>query len=139
MEKCPICTAIKENRLSLLYEDDDCLGFLHIAPINYGHCLVVPKAHHVSLTTVPEAIQGKLFTVAAKLAKALSKSIKGNGFNIHYGDHEIAGSALPHCHLHVIPRKAGDGFHWNWRCLDTDDHLNQTIIEKVKNRLTADE
>jgi histidine triad (HIT) family protein len=42
-----------------------------------------------------------------------------------------------HAHLHVIPRGAEDGFHWNWRQLkyenDTErDGLAAKIIEKLK-------
>ena len=138
MDKCPICKAINEQRLEVLYEDEELIAFLHISPINYGHTLIVPRAHYQSLTMLSPELQGKLFSTGARLAAVLSKVIKGNGFNIHYANHIIAGQALEHCHLHLIPREAGDGFHWNWRTLDANPDRNREIMEKVHKRLETD-
>ena len=37
-----------------VYEDDLVCAFLDIAPINFGHVLVIPKEHHESSSTIPE-------------------------------------------------------------------------------------
>ncbi len=96
-----------------LYEDEHCLVFLDIFPVNPGHFLVVPKAQAVTLVELDEELGAHLFRVAHKLSRALRTSgIPCEGVNFWISDGEAAGQEVPHVHLHVIPRFTGDGFGW---------------------------
>ena len=96
-----------------IYEDDQCLVFLDIFPVNPGHFLVVPKARAVTLPELDEEVAGHLFQVGHRLSKALrSSGVKCEAVNFWVSDGTAAGQEVPHVHLHVIPRWAGDGFGW---------------------------
>lgn len=96
-----------------IYEDDLCLVFLDIFPINPGHFLVVPKARAVTLPELDEEMACHLFRVGHRLSKALRASgLRCEGVNFWVSDGAAAGQEVPHVHLHVIPRWAGDGFGW---------------------------
>ena len=47
MDDCIFCKIVKKEIPStIIYEDDNFLAFLDIAPANKGHTLVIPKEHH---------------------------------------------------------------------------------------------
>ena len=138
MKNCIFCKIIAGEIPSVkLYEDDLVLAFLDIAPINFGHLLVIPKEHHTSSSTIPEKTAGRMFHVGTRLGVAQKRVLDVDGFNLHLADGQCAGQVVMHAHLHVIPRDVEDGFHWNWRQLKyTDDNerdkLATDIITKFK-------
>ncbi|MCK5844956.1 MAG: HIT family protein [Victivallales bacterium] len=113
---CVFCGIVSGEIPSVkLYEDDLVFVFLDIAPINPGHLLVIPKEHHVSASTIPENIAGRMFHVASRMGVALKRALDVDGFNLHLADGACAGQVVMHAHMHVVPREVDDGFHWNWR------------------------
>ena len=96
-----------------LFEDDQCLAILDIFPVNLGHLLVIPKAQAVTVPELDPALAAHLFAVGARLSKVVrSKAPRCEGVNFWISDGAPAGQEVPHVHLHVIPRFAGDGFSW---------------------------
>ena len=56
MKDCIFCKIIKgELPSAKVYEDDEFLAFLDIAPIHPGHTLIVPKIHCENLLDFPKA------------------------------------------------------------------------------------
>ncbi len=109
---CVFCEMVAgQVAASPVYEDDLVLAFLDNAPINPGHTLVIPKAHHGSLSDLPEATGARIFSVGRHLAGALRRSgIRCEGVNLFLSDGEAAGQEVFHCHLHVLPRFRDDSF-----------------------------
>ena len=136
MENCIFCKIIKGDLpATILYEDDLVMAFLDIAPINKGHILVIPKEHHAGSNSVPEDVAGRMFKIGTKLGVAARRALDMEGFNLHLADGTCAGQVVMHAHLHVIPRGAEDGFHWNWRQLSyTDDQERDEIVSKIKEK-----
>jgi len=96
---------------STVYEDDDVMAFMDIRPWTPGHLLVIPKVAARSLAELDPEIGSKLFRVGQQLAAALRDSeVACDGVNLFLADGVTAGQEVFHVHLHVIPRKPGDGF-----------------------------
>jgi len=96
-----------------LYEDDRCVAILDLFPVNPGHLLVIPKAAAVTVDQLDPADAAHLMAVGARLSKAVrARAPKCEGVNFWISDGAAAGQEVPHVHLHVIPRFAGDGFGW---------------------------
>ena len=96
-----------------LYEDEQCLAILDIFPVNLGHLLVIPKAAAVTVPELDPALAAHLFAVGARMSKVVrTKAPRCEGVNFWISDGAPAGQEVPHVHLHVIPRFAGDGFGW---------------------------
>ena len=133
MKGCIFCKIVAgELSACKLYEDNLVLAFLDIAPINSGHLLVIPKEHHTSSAPIPEHVAGKMFHLGARLGTACKRALNMDGFNLHLADGTCAGQVVMHAHLHVIPRSAEDGFHWNWRQKQyRDDNERDEIAEKI--------
>lgn len=94
-----------------LHEDALVKVILDIFPINPGHLLVLPKAEAVRLAELTEEHAEAMFRAAQRMNRALRQSgIRCEGVSLWLSDGEAAGQEVPHVHLHVIPRFAGDGF-----------------------------
>ena len=126
MRNCIFCKIIAgEIPAVKLYEDELVLAFLDISPINFGHTLVIPKEHHTSVATIPEATGGRMFRVGSRLGVAMRRALDCDGFNLHLSDGTVAGQVVMHAHLHI-------GFHWNWRQLKyASDQERSELAEKL--------
>lgn len=109
-EDCLFCKIVSGEIPSYrVYENEAVYAFLDINPASEGHTLVAPKKHFNSFTDLGAEDIAALFEAAKKVTLALEKAFSANGMNIGVNDGEVAGQEVPHVHVHVIPRKKGDG------------------------------
>ena len=94
----------------MCYEDADVVAFMDIQPVNAGHVLVVPREHFESLEDIPHRLAMHLYEVAMELAPVVKHVAGAAGMNVVVNSGAAAGQDVFHYHVHVIPRKAGDGF-----------------------------
>ncbi len=100
----------KEIPATILYEDDEVLAFNDIQPEAPIHILIIPKkciptVNDITLEDAP--IIGKLFVVAAQLAKQLG--IDEQGFRTVFNCNADGGQQVYHLHLHLL---GGRKFSW---------------------------
>ncbi len=108
-EHCVFCKILAGDiSAAKVYEDDKVLAFLDIAPFNFGHTLVIPKAHCHGLSDMPGEYRDALFAAAAKTAPAVLRVTGATGFNLLLNNGSVAGQEVPHAHLHIIPRFVDD-------------------------------
>jgi diadenosine tetraphosphate (Ap4A) HIT family hydrolase len=81
-----------------VYEDDDIVAFLTIAPMTNGHTLVVPRAEIDQWQDVDPETLNKVMAVAQLIGKAVCKA-----FGAQRAGVIIAGLEVPHLHVHVFP------------------------------------
>lgn len=112
MTECPFCKILAgELAASFVYQDEICSAIMDIQPVNAGHILILPNKHAASLSELPAETGSHIFILAQKLAQAVRKSgLECEGINLFVADGEAAMQTVPHFHLHIIPRYAGDGF-----------------------------
>ena len=105
-ESCVFCQ-INSGRLPSIriYEDQDFLAFMDIAPLTEGHFLLASRAHYPTLFDLPEELLARALPLAQKLARAALTGLSAPGVNLLQNNGQIAGQAVPHWHLHVIPRR----------------------------------
>ena len=97
-----------------LLEDDAALAFLDIGPVAQGHALLIPKAHYETLDQMPAADVTAVMKHLPALARAVAAAVGCKDFNVLQNNGRVANQFVPHVHFHVIPRSAGDEFHFNW-------------------------
>ncbi len=112
MDHCVFCEVVGgSSTASIVFQDEVCIVFMDIQPINPGHMLVVPKEHSASLSELKPDMGAHLFNVAQHMAQAIRRSdVRCEGINIFLADGEAAGQEVFHVHLHVLPRYSGDDF-----------------------------
>ncbi|MCI5778731.1 MAG: HIT domain-containing protein [Lentisphaeria bacterium] len=136
MSDCIFCKIVGgEIPARKIYEDELICAFLDISPINFGHVLVIPKEHHQSASTVPEATAGRMFAVASRIGILLKRREEYDGYNLHLADGTVAGQVVMHVHMHVVPRGAEDGFRWNWRQLAYPEGMADEIAASLRAKL----
>jgi histidine triad (HIT) family protein len=110
MQDCIFCRIVT-GRLpaARVLETKNVLAFLDIAPVHYGHTLVIPKAHHQNLLDLPDGLWQEIGQVCRRVARAIQSGLKAEGFNIGMNNFAAAGQEVFHAHIHVIPRYFGDG------------------------------
>jgi len=77
-------------------------------PISEGHTLVIPKRHVGSFFELETAELEDLLSVLERAKARLDAEYGPDGFNIGINDGPAAGQTVPHLHVHLIPRYAGD-------------------------------
>ena len=110
-DDCTFCDLIRGSaEVSICHEDSEAIAFMDIQPVNAGHVLVVPRQHYENLLDVPQELGLHLFQVTMRLANAVSHVSGCTDMNIVVNSGAAAGQDEPHYHVHIIPRRHGDGF-----------------------------
>jgi len=133
-EDCIFCSIVAGNvPAAKLIETDKVISFLDIAPVNRGHCLVVPKRHSESLVNLTqEELHTCIFTVQ-RIARAAVTATTAEGVNVLQNNGKCAGQVISHVHFHVIPRWSNDGFRFGWR----QGSYNEGEIDKLQEEIQA--
>lgn len=109
---------------AVVLDDDCCVAFLDRRPLFPGHSLVVPRAHHETLASLPGALVGPLFSRARRLARAMEDGLGAGGSFVACNNR--VSQSVAHFHVHVVPRNPKDGlrgFFWPRHRYDSDAHM----------------
>jgi len=110
MNHCIFCKiAAGQAPAVKVLETPTVLAFLDIAPVHYGHTLVIPKAHYETFFDLPDDLWLEMGQVSRRVAQALRRKLFARGINLMMNNFEAAGQVVFHAHLHVVPRFMSDG------------------------------
>ena len=85
-------------------ETDECLAFLDVSPIVYGHVLVIPKKEVDYIFDLDDELFTELHLFSRRVARGLKKVCPC----IKVGQ-AVVGIDVPHAHIHLVPlNKPGD-------------------------------
>ncbi|WP_433196239.1 HIT family protein [Nocardia sp. CA-107356] len=102
-----VFSAIIEGQLPgrFVWEDDEFVAFLTIAPVTQGHTLVVPRKEIDQWQDIDADTFARLNTVAQKIGQAVRQAWDAPRAGLL-----IAGLEVPHLHVHVFPAFAMGNF-----------------------------
>jgi len=107
---CLFCKiANKEIPSEVIHEDAVSIAFLDINPSTLGHAVIIPKHHAENILGLSNEAVGPLFQAVRQVTEKLNRALNPGGFTIGINHGRISGQAVPHLHIHVIPRYPGDG------------------------------
>lgn len=92
-----------------VHEDEHTIAFMDIFPACPGHVLVIPKDHHPDLLAMPDDLLGPVMETSRRVALAIAKSQGPDGMNLFQANGVAAGQTVFHFHMHILPRRTGDG------------------------------
>jgi histidine triad (HIT) family protein len=98
-----------------LYEDERVLAFLDIAPLSFGHALVIPKERASTLDRLSDESSAAIGRVLPRLCRAIKRITGASAFNVLENNESLAHQAIAHVHFHIIPKpdeKSGLGIGW---------------------------
>jgi len=79
-------------------ENEHCVAFLDINPVQRGHTLVVPKHEVDYIYDLPDDVLTELTLFSKRVAKAIQEEIPCNRIGV-----TVIGLEVPHAHIHLIP------------------------------------
>jgi histidine triad (HIT) family protein len=97
----------------VVLDEGAAVAFLDNRPLFPGHCLLVPREHHETLTDLPEELVAPLFATARRLSRAVEAAMAAEGSFVAMNNR--VSQSVPHLHVHVVPRRRKDGlrgFFW---------------------------
>jgi len=115
-----------------LFEDSDTLAFMDINPVHDGHCLIIPKAHYPTVFEITPEAMAAVARTAIGLAKAADAAVKPDGLNLVQSNGPGAAQSVGHFHIHVLPRRIGDGVLINWKLTPGDMTHIAEIAERIR-------
>lgn len=114
--QCLFCKfARNEIKPAIVYENDYVICFLDINPAGTleGHTLVVVKEHCPNIEDCSEETLAEAMKAIKKLVPAIKKISGAEAINVLNNNGKEAGQLISHTHFHLIPRKHGDGIHFD--------------------------
>jgi histidine triad (HIT) family protein len=111
---CLFCRIVsREIDAKIIFEDAISIAFLDIRPLFHGHCLLITKAHYQTIADLPPDLIGPFFLNVQLLAQTVQDAMHAEGTFLAINN--TVSQSVPHFHLHVVPRRKGDGlrgFFW---------------------------
>ncbi|MDD4902119.1 MAG: HIT family protein [Patescibacteria group bacterium] len=128
---CIFCKiAAGEIPAAKIYEDEKCLAFLDIKPVNFGHALLIPKEHYQMMPDTPDDLVAYLFVKAKELMPKIKQAMKADFVEIC-----VIGNDVPHFHIHFIPRYFADGLSDAWPTKNYGPGEMLAVAEKIRKEI----
>jgi len=106
MAELPDCPFCGEPEIIVANE----LAFAHYDtyPVNRGHCLLIPRRHVAEYFQATAEEKAAIWALLDEVKPIIDRAFNPDGYNVGVNIGKAAGQSIPHLHIHVIPRYAGD-------------------------------
>ena len=132
---CIFCAVVSGAEHLSVYRDEHVVAFLDHAPVFPGHTLVVPARHYDTIEDMPEGEVPPLFLLSRRLSIAFRTALGADGSFIAVNTR--ISQSVPHAHVHVVPRRKGDGLFSPGRGMWIRRRYTDGEAEKIAARLRA--
>jgi len=105
LPSCVFCQRIAAGDFDMHYKHLDVVTFEPLNPVTPGHRLFLPARHF------EHPYHG---AVADAMAAAALSCRKGDQYNLITSSGPDATQTIAHIHVHLVPRRAGDGLALPW-------------------------
>ncbi|CAH9086607.1 unnamed protein product [Cuscuta europaea] len=99
-------------------------ALVNLRPLVPGHVLVCPKREVMRFADLSADEISDLWCIAQKIGGHLESYHSASSLTFAIQDGPQAGQTVPHVHIHIIPRKAGD--------FEKNDEIYDALDEKEK-------
>jgi histidine triad (HIT) family protein len=114
MSACIFCEIAQGAAAAdVVLETPELVAFLDLRPVFLGHTLIVPRRHVSDLFEADGVLLGLMMQEAQRVSGALVEVVGAEGTFVAINNR--VSQSVPHLHLHVVPRRKGDGlrgFFW---------------------------
>jgi histidine triad (HIT) family protein len=93
----------------VIMQNEKATALLDAFPLSVGHSLVIPKSHYAKVQQMGKQDAMAVFEIVWKLVGAVETGSEVNASTIAIHNGSEAGQEVPHVHVHIVPRKRGDG------------------------------
>lgn len=109
-EGCVFCAiARRETEACIVYEDALTIAFVDLRQFHPGHMLVIPRTHCADIRGLDAASGAALMESVVRITRAVADAFPNEGLSLWHSIGPAAFQEVPHLHIHVHPRRTGDG------------------------------
>lgn len=103
---CVFCAIIAgDEPAEVVYQWPDAIAIVPLNPVTKGHVIVLPKQHVRDALADPE-VTARVMKCTAEIAHRPANLITSAG--------GAATQTVWHLHIHIVPRRSGDGLMLPW-------------------------
>lgn len=107
---CVFCRIVSgEIPAQVVARDEGATAFLDVSPLADGHVLVIPHSHVARLDDLEPSEASALFQTVVRLSGPVRDAVGADGSTIGINNGDATGQTVPHVHVHIVPRRHGDG------------------------------
>ncbi|HLH86749.1 MAG TPA: HIT family protein [Thermoplasmataceae archaeon] len=133
-ENCIFCRDVLGKRHAVfVFENDRVAAFMDIAPVEPGHCLVIPKRHFRDILDIDYEDYLEVHRVTKMLTPAVVRAVNADGVNIGQNNGASANQRVFHYHVHIIPRFIDREILWGRKVVLQRDL--EDVAESIKSQL----
>jgi histidine triad (HIT) family protein len=134
--RCVFCRILAaELPATRVAESERALAIMDINPVTDGHVLVLTRIHAETLLDVPEPDLLDACRLARLVAVRIHRGLAPDGLHLIQNNGRAALQSVPHFHLHLIPRRQGDGKGFDWPLLPGDPWRIRQAAERIRGAL----
>jgi diadenosine tetraphosphate (Ap4A) HIT family hydrolase len=100
---CPFC-----GEPEIVIENDLAFAHYDTYPVSAGHCLIITRRHIAGYFQATEEEKAAIWQLVDEVKPIIDREFGPDGYNVGVNVGEAAGQSIPHLHIHLIPRYAGD-------------------------------
>lgn len=114
-DDCIFCRIVAgQARSWKVYEDESTFAFFDVNPVSEFHTLVVTKRHVTDVVALPATEWASLSRGVKAVVDLLAARVGLRDVQILHSAGAAAQQDVFHAHVHVVPRRAGDGLDIDW-------------------------
>lgn len=137
-EDCVFCREIvKGRKASIIFENDEVMAFMDIAPVEPGHVLVIPKDHFANILDIPQEIYLEVHRITKMLSPYVVRAVEADAINIGQNNGACANQRVFHYHVHIIPRFCNRELKWGRRVAKESELEN--VAEKIREEIVRND
>ena len=117
-----------------VYEDDSVVVIMDIYPAATGHVLVIPRRHSPDLWHIQPADAAKVMAAWVEVAHMIPRALDPDGINLVHATGRAAWQSVFHFHLHLVPRREGDGMvpPWSLSPSRAEEATLRTVADNIR-------
>lgn len=100
---CPFC-----GEPEIIIENDLAFAHYDTYPVSAGHCLLITRRHVAHYFEATDEEKAALWKLLEEVKPVIDREFGPDGYNVGVNVGAAAGQSIPHLHIHLIPRYAGD-------------------------------
>lgn len=109
-QPCVFCAIVAGTLpAAIVFSDEATLAFVDLRQAHPGHTLVIPRQHVPDIRELQPDAAASLMSTLVRVTRAVDAAFPNEGLSVWHSIGPAAFQEVPHLHLHVHPRRIGDG------------------------------
>lgn len=115
-----------------VYADEHVFAFMDAGQVNDGHVIVASVRPYETLMDADEETATAMMRAARRIAIAVEREFGADGVTILQANRVAGWQTVPHLHLHVLPRVAGDAVTLGWPRRDPPIERLRALAARIR-------